>query len=176
VGVGPGAGDQPPVPAQQRLRPNEEARPAGPGQHAADGGEHRTVGRFEPRSWGLAAQHGQLVTEHQDLQVLASIAAGQQHEQLDGAAQGQVGEVRSTARSGPSRRSAETPHYRATKGANCQLTGLNRVCAPYATAQMFEELLAYDAWRLGTRFEVPFFLFQGESDVVTLIHEYIQVA
>src|SRR4029450_10751283 len=38
----------------------------------------------------------------------------------------------------------------------------------WSTAQMFEELMAYDAWRLGTRFEVPFFLFQGESDVVTL--------
>jgi pimeloyl-ACP methyl ester carboxylesterase len=36
------------------------------------------------------------------------------------------------------------------------------------TGQMFEELMAYDAWRLGTRFEVPFFLFQGERDVVTL--------
>jgi len=38
----------------------------------------------------------------------------------------------------------------------------------WSTAQMFEELLAYDAWRLGTRFEVPLFLFQGESDVITL--------
>jgi pimeloyl-ACP methyl ester carboxylesterase len=38
----------------------------------------------------------------------------------------------------------------------------------WSTAQMFEELMAYDAWRLGTRFKVPFFLFQGESDVVTL--------
>jgi pimeloyl-ACP methyl ester carboxylesterase len=38
----------------------------------------------------------------------------------------------------------------------------------WSTVQMFEELKAYDAWRLGTRFEVPFFLFQGESDVVTL--------
>jgi pimeloyl-ACP methyl ester carboxylesterase len=38
----------------------------------------------------------------------------------------------------------------------------------WSTAQMFEEFKAYDAWRLGTRFEVPFFLFQGESDVVTL--------
>ena len=37
-----------------------------------------------------------------------------------------------------------------------------------STAQMFSELMAYDAWRLGTRFEVPFFLFQGETDVVTL--------
>ena len=33
---------------------------------------------------------------------------------------------------------------------------------------MFSELMAYDAWRLGTRFEVPFFLFQGETDVITL--------
>ena len=38
----------------------------------------------------------------------------------------------------------------------------------WSTAQMLQELMAYDAWRLGTRFEVPFFLFQGESDVVTL--------
>jgi pimeloyl-ACP methyl ester carboxylesterase len=38
----------------------------------------------------------------------------------------------------------------------------------WSTAQMFEELKAYDAWRLGPRFEVPFFLFQGQTDVVTL--------
>jgi pimeloyl-ACP methyl ester carboxylesterase len=38
----------------------------------------------------------------------------------------------------------------------------------WSTAQMFEELKAYDATQLGPRFEVPFFLFQGESDVVTL--------
>ena len=86
VRVSPGAGDQPPVPAQQRLRPDDEARPAGSGQGAADGGEHSAVGRFEPRSWGLAAQHGQLMTEHQDLQVLGSVTAGQQHQQLDRAA------------------------------------------------------------------------------------------
>jgi pimeloyl-ACP methyl ester carboxylesterase len=38
----------------------------------------------------------------------------------------------------------------------------------WSTAQMFSELMAYDAWRLGTRLEVPFFLFQGETDVITL--------
>jgi pimeloyl-ACP methyl ester carboxylesterase len=37
-----------------------------------------------------------------------------------------------------------------------------------STAQMLTELKAYDARRLGTRFEVPFFLFQGETDVITL--------
>jgi pimeloyl-ACP methyl ester carboxylesterase len=47
----------------------------------------------------------------------------------------------------------------------------------WSTAQMFQELRAYDARRLGTRFEVPFFLFQGESDVITatsLAEEYFQ--
>jgi pimeloyl-ACP methyl ester carboxylesterase len=38
----------------------------------------------------------------------------------------------------------------------------------WSTAQMFQELRAYDARRLGTRLEVPFFLFQGESDAITL--------
>ena len=38
----------------------------------------------------------------------------------------------------------------------------------FSTAQLFEEIMAYDARRLGTRFEVPFFIFQGETDVVTL--------
>ena len=33
---------------------------------------------------------------------------------------------------------------------------------------MLQELKAYDARRLGTRFEVPFFLLQGETDVITL--------
>ena len=38
----------------------------------------------------------------------------------------------------------------------------------FSTAQLFEQFMAYDARQLGIRFEVPFFLFQGESDVVTL--------
>ena len=38
----------------------------------------------------------------------------------------------------------------------------------WSTTQMYDELISYDARRLGTRFDVPFFLFQGESDVITL--------
>ena len=38
----------------------------------------------------------------------------------------------------------------------------------FAKAQLFDQFMAYDAGQLGTRFEVPFFLFQGETDVVTL--------
>jgi pimeloyl-ACP methyl ester carboxylesterase len=38
----------------------------------------------------------------------------------------------------------------------------------WSTTQMYDELMSYDARRLGTRFDVPFFLFQGEGDVITL--------
>jgi pimeloyl-ACP methyl ester carboxylesterase len=38
----------------------------------------------------------------------------------------------------------------------------------WSTAQIFTELKDYDARRLGPHFEVPFFLFQGATDVVTL--------
>jgi pimeloyl-ACP methyl ester carboxylesterase len=47
----------------------------------------------------------------------------------------------------------------------------------WSTAQMLTELKAYDARRLGPRFEVPCFLFQGETDVITLTSlatEYFQ--
>lgn len=37
-----------------------------------------------------------------------------------------------------------------------------------STAGLFEEIIAYDARQLGNRFEVPFFLFQGDQDVITL--------
>jgi hypothetical protein len=44
--------------------------------------------------WDLATEHRELVTQHQDLQVLDSIAAGQQHKQLDGTARRDVREFR----------------------------------------------------------------------------------
>ncbi|MGK3972695.1 alpha/beta fold hydrolase [Sorangium sp. So ce118] len=38
----------------------------------------------------------------------------------------------------------------------------------FAAARLFDESMTHDARRLGTRFEVPFFLFQGEADVYTM--------
>lgn len=37
-----------------------------------------------------------------------------------------------------------------------------------STAQMFNQIMTYNARKLGTRFEIPFFVFQGETDVITL--------
>jgi len=60
-------------------------------------GEHSAVGGLELGACYLPAQHGQLLAEHQDLQVLAGVAAGQQDEQLNRAAECQVGELRQHA-------------------------------------------------------------------------------
>jgi hypothetical protein len=76
TGIGPHSGDQAAVPAHQRLRLDEQARPAGPRQHAANGSQQGPIGRLEPWSRNLAAQHGELVAQHQDLQILGRVAAG----------------------------------------------------------------------------------------------------
>jgi hypothetical protein len=72
----------------------KEARPARSRRHATDGGEQGPVGRLQPGTWELATQHGELVAQDEDLQVLGSIAAAELGEQLDRAAQGEVGEFR----------------------------------------------------------------------------------
>jgi hypothetical protein len=79
------------MPAQQRLWRDEKARPEVSGQDRTDRGEQRAVGGLEPRAWNLAAEHGELVAEDKDLEVLGGVTAGQEGERLDGAAQGQVG-------------------------------------------------------------------------------------
>ncbi len=45
----------------------------------------------------------------------------------------------------------------------------------FSQTQLFAQLMVHDAWQWGTRFAVPFFLFQGDSDVLTptaLAQEY----
>jgi hypothetical protein len=69
--VGPRPGHAPPVPAPQRLGRDEEARPAGPGQHPADRGEQRPVAGPEFGSCALAAEHGELVAQDEVSRSLA---------------------------------------------------------------------------------------------------------
>jgi hypothetical protein len=58
-------------------------------QDAADRGEQGPAGGFQRTTWDLAAEQGELV---KDLEVVVGVAAGELGEQLDGVAQGQVGE------------------------------------------------------------------------------------
>jgi hypothetical protein len=82
------------MPAKQRFGLGEEAGPAGSRQRAAEGSEQRSIGRLQLGSWDLAAEHAELVTQDEKFQVLGGITAGGQHEQLDRAAQRQVGKFR----------------------------------------------------------------------------------
>jgi len=45
---------------------------------------------LEPRPADLAAKDRQLVPEHEDLELLRSVAAAEEHDQLEQAAQGDV--------------------------------------------------------------------------------------
>jgi hypothetical protein len=91
---------------------HEDARPAGVRQCPAERPEQGAGGGLEPGACYLPTQHGELVAEHQDLQVLGGVAAGQQDDQLDRAAECQIGELRQYAGSLRDE-SVEASHYRA---------------------------------------------------------------
>jgi hypothetical protein len=72
------------------------------------------------------------VTQDEDLRVLGGVPAGEQGEQLEGAAQREVGEFRQHQVS--SAMGAEAPPYRPTRPSKLQLTAHVRVCAPFRLA------------------------------------------
>jgi hypothetical protein len=89
--VGPPTCHEVPVPAQQRLRPDEEARPAGSGQHAADRCQQGPVAGFELESWSVAAEDGELVAQDKNFEILTRVAPDELGQKLNRAAQRQVG-------------------------------------------------------------------------------------
>ena len=80
AGVVPFAGDQAPVPGEQRRRGDREdlATPA-PGDQAGQCCEPQPVGRLVADAADLAAQDRVLVPEHQELGVLGRRTPGQHH-------------------------------------------------------------------------------------------------
>jgi hypothetical protein len=128
VRVGPRPGDQSPMPTQQRVGLHQEAGPAGSREDAADLGEQRPIGRLQLGTWDLSAQDGELVAQHEDLQVLGGLATSQQHEQLDRAAERQVGELRQ--RRVLSERSAEASHYRGVVERTASLEAMSAFAHP----------------------------------------------
>ena len=75
--VGPAAGDELGVPAQQRSGRHQPQLAQRGRQQPAQRAEYRAV---EPRErWPVvrAAQHGDLMTQHQDLDVLCRVGAGE---------------------------------------------------------------------------------------------------
>ena len=68
---------------RDRVRSDEEDRPAVTAEHASERGEDRAVVGFEARTRDLALQHGELMAQHEDLDIFGTIRAAAQHQQVD---------------------------------------------------------------------------------------------
>jgi hypothetical protein len=84
--VGPPSAHHAPVPAEQRLRLDQEHRPAGPREVAAQRREQRAILGLQSWPRMLATQHRKLVAQHQDLDFLGLGRPAAQHDQLKDAA------------------------------------------------------------------------------------------
>ncbi len=91
AGVIPFAGDQSPVPGQQRRRGHREhLAPPAPGGQPGQCRKPQPVGSLVADPADLAAQHRVLVPEHQESGILGHLAPGQHHQTVEQAARDQV--------------------------------------------------------------------------------------
>jgi len=70
VRVGPFSGDQAAVPPEHRAGRDQAVHPQMPWQEPDERGEDCAVGPVQPRPGTSAAQHGDLVSQHEQLDVL----------------------------------------------------------------------------------------------------------
>ena len=94
--VGPAARHELAVPADKRLRRDEERGPAPARQQTAGGGQQRSIGAPKDRTSRLAAH--ELVAKHHDLELLELLGTTAQQDQLDQPPQGEVKQRREQAR------------------------------------------------------------------------------
>lgn len=88
--IGPAASDKPAMPRPERLRPHRERSPRVAGKHPAECREQDPVLGLEARPSDLAAKNRQLVVEHENLELLRSIPAAEEHDQLQKTADNEV--------------------------------------------------------------------------------------
>jgi hypothetical protein len=70
------------MPGQQRLRLHRKRGPGAARKHPAERRQQDSVVHLEPRAADLTAKDRQLMAEHENLELLRSIPATEQHEQL----------------------------------------------------------------------------------------------
>jgi hypothetical protein len=88
--VDPLAGDQTTVPAQQRRRSHEEAAPRRSRQHPRQRGQQDPISIAQVRSGHLTTQHRHLVAQRDDLDLLGTVTAHEQDQQLEETAENEV--------------------------------------------------------------------------------------
>jgi hypothetical protein len=87
---GPFAAHEAAMPAQDRVRRDQAVATQRPGQPADEGGEHGPVCPVQARSWVRAAQDGDLVAQHEELDVLCCRRAGHEQDQPEHLPEDQV--------------------------------------------------------------------------------------
>jgi hypothetical protein len=90
--VGPAAGDELGVPAQQGSRGDEPNPAQRGGEQSAQRAEDGAVDPVHRRAGVASTQDGDLVTEHQDLDVLGCIRASEQRQPAQQTGEEQIGE------------------------------------------------------------------------------------
>jgi hypothetical protein len=97
--------DQATMPAQDRRRRHQTMLLDRLGQHTTQRGQDRPVGPVQARSWIPAAQHRDLMTQHEQFGVLARTRPRQQHQPADDPNEDQIQQPkRHKPRSSPTRR------------------------------------------------------------------------
>jgi hypothetical protein len=91
VRISPAPGDQISVPAQQRRRSHDEHAPRRAAQQPRQRGEKDSIGPVKIRSVSVAAEHGDLVAQDEDFDLLGSVTAQYQNQELEDASQRGVG-------------------------------------------------------------------------------------
>jgi hypothetical protein len=90
VRICPVAGDQPPMPTQDRGRSDQPVRRQRPGQEPDQRGERRAVGPVQPRLRVLPAQDRVLVAQYQDLRIFGRTGTGEESKPAGDAAERKV--------------------------------------------------------------------------------------
>ena len=80
------------MPTQDRVRSDQAVATQCAGQPPNEGGKHRSVRPVQSRTWVGAAQDGDLVAQHEELDVLGEGRSGDQQEQSEHPPKDQVQE------------------------------------------------------------------------------------
>ena len=83
AGIGPSSADKAAMPAQDRVRGDQTMNPQCSRQPPHERGEHGPVRPIHTRTWVAAAQHGDLVAQHEELDVLGGGRAAHQQDQSE---------------------------------------------------------------------------------------------
>jgi hypothetical protein len=68
------------VPAQDGVRGDEQPEASAGREQSGEGGEQSAVGPAHPRARRASSEHGELVAQDQDLDLLAGVGSGVQHD------------------------------------------------------------------------------------------------